>query len=97
MKVIVEINDEVAEQYKNINSVVHHLLYCELYKVTSENEITVTSAAELEYKAAKWDNPQTQADLELAAAVRWAIETYGKVMNLTECVNSYRERKRGAE
>lgn len=62
---------------------------------------------ELESKATKWGDPQTQADLELAEAVRYADESVyfilqdkrsGKITSKThihELIHWYREQKRG--
>lgn len=48
------------------------------FHVTAEDFI-FEELSELETKTAKWDDPQTQADLELAAAVRKAFEVHGGI------------------
>lgn len=58
---------------------------------------------ELEYKIAKWDDPQTQSDLELVAAMRFLNLSQGLMteseLKISEehAIKFYREQKRGAE
>lgn len=81
--------------------------FCDNYEQYEPNEWwknVLEKLSELEVKAAKWDDQQTQADLELVAAVRWA-EQNGLYMTklqvccytLKELLEVYREQKRGAE